>query len=94
MRPQTPLKNLYLTGEPIRAAQYHQRSPVIPHNTLQYHPNEVFTFCVAGQDVFLCGFAGALAGALTCGSVILNRNLHLDAISLAKKIKYAKSKED
>ncbi|KAF3846061.1 hypothetical protein F7725_003139 [Dissostichus mawsoni] len=60
VRPQTPLKNLYLTG----------------------------------QDVFLCGFAGALAGALTCGSVILNRNLHLDAISLAKKIKYAKSKED
>ncbi|KAL3053423.1 hypothetical protein OYC64_005876 [Pagothenia borchgrevinki] len=60
VRPQTPLKNLYLTG----------------------------------QDVFLCGFAGALAGALSCGSVILNRNLHLDAISLAKKIKYAKSKED
>ncbi|XP_046895036.1 all-trans-retinol 13,14-reductase [Hypomesus transpacificus] len=53
VRPQTPLKNLYLTG----------------------------------QDVFVCGFAGALAGALTCGSVILKRNLHLDAIALAKKIK-------
>uniref|UniRef100_A0A3P8RT36 All-trans-retinol 13,14-reductase n=1 Tax=Amphiprion percula TaxID=161767 RepID=A0A3P8RT36_AMPPE len=53
VRPQTPLKNLYLTG----------------------------------QDMFLCGFAGALAGALTCGSVILNRNLHLDAIALARKNK-------
>lgn len=58
VRPQTPLKNLYLTG----------------------------------QDVFLCGFAGALAGALTCGSVILNRNLHLDAIALAKRIKILNSK--
>ncbi|CAG07254.1 unnamed protein product, partial [Tetraodon nigroviridis] len=53
VRPQTPLRNLYLTG----------------------------------QDAFLCGFAGALAGALSCGSVILNRNLHLDAISLAKRTK-------
>ncbi|XP_064844561.1 all-trans-retinol 13,14-reductase-like [Oncorhynchus masou masou] len=59
VRPQTPLKNLYLTG----------------------------------QDVFVCGFAGALAGALTCGSVILNRNLHLDAISLAKKTKRVDTKK-
>ncbi|KAM9744787.1 all-trans-retinol 13,14-reductase [Menidia menidia] len=58
IRPQTPLKNLYLTG----------------------------------QDVFLCGFAGALAGALTCGSVILNRNLHLDAIALAKRTKHLNNK--
>lgn len=35
----------------------------------------------------LCGFAGALAGALTCGSAILKRNLHLDAIALARKTK-------
>ncbi|XP_055008691.1 all-trans-retinol 13,14-reductase [Boleophthalmus pectinirostris] len=60
IRPQTPLKNLYLTG----------------------------------QDVFLCGFAGALAGALTCGSVILKRNLHLDTVALAKKTKLIKQKGD
>ncbi|XP_038836493.1 all-trans-retinol 13,14-reductase-like [Salvelinus namaycush] len=59
VRPQTPLKNLYLTG----------------------------------QDVFVCGFAGALAGALTCGSVILNRNLHLDTIALAKKTKRVDTKK-
>uniref|UniRef100_A0A7N8WPI8 All-trans-retinol 13,14-reductase n=2 Tax=Mastacembelus armatus TaxID=205130 RepID=A0A7N8WPI8_9TELE len=58
VRPQTPLKNLYLTG----------------------------------QDMFLCGFAGALAGALTCGSAILNRNLHLDAVALAKKSKCGNGK--
>lgn len=60
IRPQTPLRNLYLTG----------------------------------QDVFVCGFAGALAGALTCGSVILQRNLHMDAIDLAKRTKLVKTKED
>ncbi|MBN3296500.1 RETST reductase, partial [Amia calva] len=50
IRPETPIKNLFLTG----------------------------------QDVFVCGFAGALAGALTCGSAILKRNLHLDVINMAK----------
>ncbi|XP_056143931.1 all-trans-retinol 13,14-reductase-like [Lampris incognitus] len=59
VRPQTPLKNLYLTG----------------------------------QDVFVCGFAGALAGALSCGSVILNRNLHQDAITLAKELRFFNSKK-
>ncbi|KAF4115914.1 all-trans-retinol 13,14-reductase [Onychostoma macrolepis] len=59
IRPQTPIKNLFLTG----------------------------------QDVMLCGFAGALAGALTCGSVILNRNLHLDAIGLAKRVKNGNNKK-
>uniref|UniRef100_A0A1A8PEV4 All-trans-retinol 13,14-reductase n=1 Tax=Nothobranchius pienaari TaxID=704102 RepID=A0A1A8PEV4_9TELE len=58
IRPQTPLKNLYLTG----------------------------------QDVMLCGLTGALAGALNCGSAILNRNLHLDAISLAKRAKCSNNK--
>ncbi|XP_061761456.1 all-trans-retinol 13,14-reductase [Nerophis ophidion] len=58
LRPQTPLKNLYLTG----------------------------------QDVFVCGFAGALTGALTCASTILKRNLHLDAVALAKRTNYVNSK--
>lgn len=42
--------------------------------------------------MFVCGFAGGLAGALACGSVILNRNLYLDGIALAKKTKSADAK--
>ncbi|XP_073713191.1 all-trans-retinol 13,14-reductase [Misgurnus anguillicaudatus] len=59
IRPQTPIKNLFLTG----------------------------------QDVMLCGFAGALGGALTCGSVLLNRNLHMDAFALAKKVNHGNNKK-
>lgn len=59
IRAQTPIKNLYLTG----------------------------------QDLMLCGFAGALTGALTCGSVILNRNLHLEAFSLAKRVQNGNNKK-
>uniref|UniRef100_A0A3Q1EUQ8 Uncharacterized protein n=1 Tax=Acanthochromis polyacanthus TaxID=80966 RepID=A0A3Q1EUQ8_9TELE len=54
VRPQTPLKNLYLTS----------------------------------QDMLVCGFT--FTGALTCGSVIPNHNLHLEAIVLAKKTKFMK----
>lgn len=85
VRPQTPLKNLYLTGQWRRNAS----SP--PPRPPGYSARVVFCG-PAGQDVFLCGFAGALAGALTCGSVLLNRNLHLDAIGLAKRTKLVDDK--
>lgn len=59
IRPQTPIKNLFLTG----------------------------------QDLFLCGFAGAVTGAMVCGSAILNRNLFLDVGRLQKKLAHVDSKK-
>ncbi|XP_068130840.1 all-trans-retinol 13,14-reductase-like [Hyperolius riggenbachi] len=52
MRPKTPIKGLYLTG----------------------------------QDIFLCGFAGALGGAMMCASEILGRNIFFDLINLRRQI--------
>uniref|UniRef100_UPI00358FEBBE all-trans-retinol 13,14-reductase isoform X1 n=1 Tax=Myxine glutinosa TaxID=7769 RepID=UPI00358FEBBE len=51
LRPQTPIQNLYLTG----------------------------------QDVFCCGFAGAMFGGLLCASQILNRNLYDDLQKFKKQ---------
>lgn len=101
VRPQTPLKNLYLTGESLCHVVVIHTSPLVPSK--KYNPKKILhilklSFCFvsllvpAGQDLFLCGFAGAIAGALTCGSAILNRNLHLDTIALAKKTKYMNEK--
>ncbi|XP_060758016.1 all-trans-retinol 13,14-reductase [Neoarius graeffei] len=59
IRPQTPIKNLFLTG----------------------------------QDLFSCGFAGAIAGAMVCGSAILNRNLYMDVQALRVKPKHASTKK-
>ncbi|KAM8973549.1 all-trans-retinol 13,14-reductase [Pelodytes ibericus] len=47
---------------------------------------------LTGQDIMLCGFAGALNGAMVCASEILGRNLFVDLLFLRKKIK-AKAKK-
>ncbi|KAG2460904.1 RETST reductase, partial [Polypterus senegalus] len=42
---------------------------------------------LTGQDLFLCGFAGALAGAQLCASAVLGRNVFWDLEQLRKKLK-------
>ncbi|XP_077118925.1 all-trans-retinol 13,14-reductase [Ranitomeya variabilis] len=59
IRPQTPIKGLYLTG----------------------------------QDLLLCGFAGALNAALLCASEILGRNLFIDLRRLQRQILQNKAKK-
>ncbi|XP_006031222.1 all-trans-retinol 13,14-reductase isoform X1 [Alligator sinensis] len=60
MRSQTPIPNLYLTG----------------------------------QDVFFCGFVGALYGAILCASSVLQRNLFLDLMQLTKAVQAKDSKKN
>ncbi|XP_056427167.1 all-trans-retinol 13,14-reductase-like [Hyla sarda] len=52
IRPETPIKGLYLTG----------------------------------QDLVVCGFAGALNAAVICASEILGRNLFIDLMMLRRRI--------
>ncbi|XP_041029440.1 all-trans-retinol 13,14-reductase-like [Carcharodon carcharias] len=49
---------------------------------------------LTGQDIFSCGFMGAINGGVICASGVLQRNLYTDIINLKKKIKKAKAKKE
>uniref|UniRef100_UPI00398EF264 all-trans-retinol 13,14-reductase-like n=1 Tax=Pristiophorus japonicus TaxID=55135 RepID=UPI00398EF264 len=49
---------------------------------------------LTGQDVFSCGFSGAIHGGLICASGVLHRNLYKDIINLKKKMKKASVKKE
>ncbi|KAJ1091606.1 hypothetical protein NDU88_004724 [Pleurodeles waltl] len=48
---------------------------------------------LTGQDVFLCGFTGALYGGLLCASSVLGRSIFLDLELLERRIKHAHRKK-
>ncbi|XP_049600053.1 all-trans-retinol 13,14-reductase isoform X1 [Syngnathus scovelli] len=91
----TPVTNTHYIGAPkgeIYGAD-HGMERFTPELSANMRPQTAFkNLYLTGQDVFVCGFAGALAGALVCGSAILRRNLHEDAIALAKKTKFVHTK--
>ncbi|KAJ1091610.1 hypothetical protein NDU88_004727 [Pleurodeles waltl] len=48
---------------------------------------------LTGQDVALCGFTGALLGAMICSSTILDRNTYFDMDGLRKEAKRRRHKK-
>ncbi|NXM30210.1 RETST reductase, partial [Oxyruncus cristatus] len=48
---------------------------------------------LTGQDLCLCGFVGALQGAVICASSILKRNLYVDLVRLKKSLEATNSKK-
>ncbi|GCC28487.1 all-trans-retinol 13,14-reductase-like [Chiloscyllium punctatum] len=49
---------------------------------------------LTGQDIFSCGFTGAIHGGVICASRVLHRNLYNDIKNLKKKMKKANEKKE
>ena len=71
-------------------------------HTIKLEVNYMITFFkivtiglyLTGQDVFLCGFAGALFGGLLSAASVLGRNVYSDLTKLYKEEKESKIKVD
>lgn len=84
----TPLSNIFYLGT-SRGEVYG-----VDHNTVRFSPQSMADLrpeigvpglYLTGQDVFICGFAGAMMGGLLCASTILRRNLVNDLMLLMAK---------
>lgn len=93
----TPLSNMYYLGTP-QGEVYgidHDVSRFSLEAISELRPDVgIPGLYMTGQDVFFCGFCGALFGGVLCASAILKRNLLKDAVALMKKVnKEAKKSE-
>ncbi|XP_053574107.1 all-trans-retinol 13,14-reductase [Bombina bombina] len=90
----------YTSGSPLTNDHYlgasrgefygidHDISRMSPETTLSLRAaTPIKGLYMSGQDIMLCGFAGALGGAMICASEVLGRNLYIDLFNLRKKIK-------
>ncbi len=95
----TPLSNIHYLGTP-RGEVYG-----VDHNTTRFSlqamsdlrpQTSVPGLYLTGQDVFMCGFIGAIFGGVLAASTILKRNLTGDLTSLSRVVKReaAKNKKE
>ncbi|XP_030407747.1 all-trans-retinol 13,14-reductase isoform X4 [Gopherus evgoodei] len=71
----SPKGELYGAAHSISRLQAEATATLRPQTCV---PNLYLT----GQDIFLCGFMGALQGAVLCASAVLQRNLYSDMLRL------------
>ncbi|XP_072343328.1 all-trans-retinol 13,14-reductase-like [Scyliorhinus torazame] len=74
----------------------------VSHDVSRFAPETIASFraktpvknlYLTGQDVFICGFMGAIQGSLICASAVLQRNLYMDINSLQKNIRKMKAEK-
>ena len=84
----TPLSNMHYLGT-SRGEVYG-----VDHDTVRFSAHTVADLrpeigvpglYLTGQDVFMCGFAGAMMGGMLCAATILRRNLVADLLKLKTK---------
>lgn len=85
----TPLSNVHYLGT-TRGEVYG-----VDHDTVRFSMRSMAELrpeigvpglFLTGQDIFICGFGGAMMGGLICAATILQRNLLNDLIKLKTKI--------
>ncbi|XP_074658852.1 all-trans-retinol 13,14-reductase-like [Tubulanus polymorphus] len=85
----TPITNKYYIGS-NKGEIYgldHTRSRFSPEVVMEMRPKtDIPGLYLCGQDVFTCGFSGAMVGGVLCAAQILNRNLFNDCMKFKNQL--------